>query len=185
MRLIFGTFVAAAIGISAPLAPAAAQAQAGITVGMQIVDPSGAPVGSVAGLKGDNLVVKTDKHEVQLPKTSFTVNQGKLLFGMTQARLNAEIEKTLSAASASVVAGATVNGVAGTPVGKIDAIADGKVTIALTAGQKIQVPQDAVRGNPDGTVTIGYTSAQLQELVEKATAPAASPETGAAKSGDQ
>jgi hypothetical protein len=185
MRLILGTFVAAAIGVSVPLAPAAAQAQAGISIGMQVVDPAGATVGSVSALKGDNLVLKTDKHEVQLPKTSFRVDQGKLLFGMTQAQLNAEIEKSLTAAGASVVAGATVNGIGGTPVGKIDAIADGKATIALTAGQKIQVPQDALRGNPDGTVTIGYTSAQLQDLVEKATTPAAAPASGTAKSGDQ
>ena len=185
MRLILGTFVAAAVGISVPLAPAAAQAQGSITVGMQVVDPSGGAVGSVVALKGNNLVVKTNKHEVQLPKTSFRADQGKLLFGMTQAQLNAEIEKSLNAASASVVAGATVNGIGGTGVGKIDAVADGKVTIALTAGQKIQVPQDALRGNTDGTVTIGYTSAQLQELGATATAETAAPQSATAKSGDQ
>lgn len=185
MRLILETFVAAAVGISAPLAPVAAQAQGSITVGMQVVDPAGGTVGSVAALTGDNLVVKTDKHEVQLPKASFRADNGKLLFGMTQAQLNAEIEKSLTAASASVVAGATVNGIGGTSVGKIDVIADGKVTIALTAGRKIQVPQDALRGNPDGTVTIGYTSAQLQELVGQATAETAAPESGTAKTGDR
>ncbi len=167
MRLILGSFVAAAIAI-APLAPAVAQAQASITVGMQVVDAAGGTVGTVSALSGDNLVLKTDKHEVQLPKTSFTVNQGKLLFGMTQAQLNAEAEKSLSAASAAIVAGATVKGVGGTEVGKIDAVADGKVTIALASGQKVELSQDGLRGNADGTVTIGYTSEQLQDLVAKA-----------------
>ena len=170
MRLVLGSFVAAAIAISVPAVPASAQAQAGISVGMQIVDANGGLVGTVAEVKGDNLLVKTDKHEAMLPKTSFSVGQGKLLFGMTQAQLNAEIEKSLSAASASVVAGATVNGTGGATVGKIDAVADGKVTIALTSGQKIQVLDSAVRGNADGTVSIGYTADQLQELVKKATA---------------
>ena len=48
-------------------------------------------VGTVTAIKGDNLVIKTDKHEVQLPKSSFTFANGKALFGMTQAQLNAEV----------------------------------------------------------------------------------------------
>ena len=168
MRLILGSLIAAGIGISAPATPAVAQAQGGIAVGMQVVDSTGGAVGTVAVLNGDNLVVKTDKHEVQLPKTSFTVNQGKLLFGMTQAQLNAPAEKSLSASSAAIAAGATVKGAGGTPVGQIDAVAEGKVTIALSSGQKIQLSQEALRGNTDGTVTIGYTSEQLQDLVAQA-----------------
>src|SRR5689334_15259456 len=108
MRLVLGSFVAAAIAVSAPIAPASAQAQGAISAGMQITDANGGLVGTVAEVKGDNLLVKTDKHEALLPKASFAVGQGKLMFGMTQAQLDAEIEKSLSAANASVVAGATV-----------------------------------------------------------------------------
>jgi preprotein translocase subunit YajC len=132
-------------------------------------------------VSGNNLVVKTDKHEVQLPKTSFTVSEGKLLFGMTQEQLNAEAEKSLTASSAAIAAGATVKGASGTPVGQIDAVADGKVTIALSSGQKLQLSQDALRGNTDGTVTIGYTSEQLQDLVAKASTA----QSGAAESSGQ
>jgi len=181
MRLILGSFVAAVIAISAPIAPAAAQAQPGISVGMQVVDAAGGAVGTVSAVKGDNLVVKTDKHEVQLPKSSFTVSEGKLLFGMTRAQLNAEAEKSLSASNAAIAAGATVKGAGGTPVGQIDAVADGKVTIALSSGQKIQLSQEALRGNTDGTVTIGYTSEQLQDLVAKAAGAA----SGAAETNGQ
>lgn len=181
MRLILGSLVAAGIAISAPGAPAAAQAQGSISVGMQVVDATGGAVGAVSSVTGDNLVVKTDKHEVQIPKTSFTVSEGKLLFGMTQAQLNAEVERGLMASNAAIVAGATVKGTGGTPVGQIDAVADGKVTIALTSGQKIQLSQDALRGNTDGTVTIGYTAQQLQELVAKAGATA----SGGAESSGQ
>ena len=170
MRLILGSLIAAGIAVSAPVAPAAAQGQGSISVGMQIVDASGGAVGTVSAVKGDNLVVKTDKHEVQLPKASFTVDNGKLLFGMTKAQLNAEVEKSLTASTAAIAAGATVNGTGGAAVGKIDAVADGKVTVALSSGQKIQFSQDALRGNADGTVTIGYTSEQLQDLVAKAAA---------------
>lgn len=175
MRLIIATLTAAGIAIAVP---AAANAQAGIAPGMQVTDAAGGRVGTVSAINGDNLLIKTDKHEVMLPKTSFTAAEGKLLFGMTQAQLDAEIEKNLAAASASVVAGATVNGVGGTPLGKIEALADGNATITLDGGRKIQVQQSALRGNPDGTVTIGYTADQLKALLATPETPAAAPAQG-------
>jgi preprotein translocase subunit YajC len=162
MRLIVGTLTAAGLMMATP---ALAQAQAGINVGMQVTDTAGGAVGTVTAIKGGNLLVKTDKHEALLPRTSFSVANGKLLFGMTQAQLDAEIEKNLSAANAAIVAGATVKGLQGTQIGTIDSVADGKVTIALPSGKKIAVAQDGVRGNPDGTVTVGLSADQLDAQV--------------------
>jgi preprotein translocase subunit YajC len=155
-------------------APAAAEAQAGISVGMQITDASGGPVGTVAAVEGANLLVKTDKHEALLPKSSFSIAEGKLLFGMTQAQLDSEIEKNLAASNAAIAAGATVKGISGAQVGTIDSVADGKATIKLQDGKKIAVPQEGLRGNADGSVTIGYTADQLQALVQ-GTGSAAAP----------
>jgi preprotein translocase subunit YajC len=165
MRLILGTITAIGLALSAP---AAAQ-----SVGMQVVDTAGAPVGTVTAVQGDNLQIKTDKHDALLPKTSFSVSNGKLLFGMTQAQLDAEIEKSLSAANGSIVTGATVKGTGGAVVGKIDSVADGKVIIALQSGKKIAVAQDGVRGNPDGTVTVGLSADQLEaQVASGSSAPA-------------
>jgi preprotein translocase subunit YajC len=166
MRLIFGTFAAVGIALAVPAAPALAQAQAGISVGTQVTDASGAPVGSVTAIEGANLKVKTDKHEALLPRASFRVSGNKLVIGLTQAQLDSEIEKNLAAANAAIAAGATVKGAGGTPVGTIEAVADGKVTIALQDGKKTAVPQQGLRGNADGTVTIGYSAAQLEALVQ-------------------
>jgi len=163
MRLIVGTLTAVGLALASP---AVAQAQAGVNVGMQVTDAAGGLVGTVTAIKGENLLVKTAKHEALLPKSSFTVANGKLLFGMTQAQLDAEIEKNLAAANAAIAAGATVKGTGGTAVGKIESVADGNVVIALDGGKKIQVPQTALRGNADGSVTIGYTADQLQALVQ-------------------
>ena len=163
MRLIVGTLTAVGLALASP---AVAQAQAGVNVGMQVTDAAGGLVGTVTAIKGENLLVKTAKHEALLPKSSFTVANGKLLFGMTQAQLDAEIEKNLAAANAAIAAGAIVKGSAGTAVGKIESVADGNVVIALDGGKKIQVPQTALRGNADGSVTIGYTADQLQALVQ-------------------
>ena len=169
MRLIFGTFAAAALAFAAPTP---ASAQAGMNVGMQVTDSAGGTVGTVKAIQGTNLLVKTDKHEALLPATSFTLANGKLLFGMTQAKLDAQIEQSLAAANAAIAAGATVKGSAGTPVGTIDSVADGKVTMTLQGGKKIAVPQEGLRGNPDGTVTIGFTADQLEALVQGAPATA-------------
>jgi preprotein translocase subunit YajC len=163
MRIIVGTLTAVGLMIAAP---AVAQAQAVSAVGMQVTDASGMPVGTVTAVKGDNLLVKTDKHEALLPRSSFTVSKGKLLFGMSQAQLDAEIEKNLAAASAALVPGATVNGISGAKVGTVESVADGKATITLVSGKKIAVPEAGLRGNTDGTVTIGYSADQLEALVQ-------------------
>jgi hypothetical protein len=163
MRLIFHTFMA--LGVALGLSSIAA-AQ---TVGMQVVDTSGAPVGTVIAIQGDNIQIKTDKHDALLPKSSFTVNNGKLLFGISQAQLDQKIEDADAASAKAIVAGATVKGSAGTPVGKIDTAAGGIVTITLTSGKKLQMPIAGVRGNPDGTVLVGYTAEQLDALVNGAT----------------
>lgn len=161
MRLILGTF--AALGMTLAV-PASAQ-----SVGMQIVDTAGAQVGTVTAVTGDNLQIKTDKHDALLPRSSFTLANGKLLFGMTQAQLDTQIEASLAASQKAIVAGATVNGSAGAAVGKIEAVDNGQTTIALSSGKRIQVPNRALRGNPDGTVTIGYTSQQLDALLASST----------------
>lgn len=175
MRLIVGTLTAVGLVIATP-----ALAQAAIGVGTQITDVNGRVVGTVTAVKGDNLLVKTDKHEALLPKASFSVSNGKLLFGMTQAQLDAEIEKNLAASNAAIAAGATVKGSGGTQVGTIESVADGKATIALQNGKKIAVPQEGLRGNADGSVTIGYTSQQLEALVQGSAASPADSGTASA-----
>ena len=167
MRLIVGTLAAMGLFAASP-----ALAQAGVTVGMQVTDSSGAPVGTVSAIQGSNLLIKTDKHEALLPSSSFRAEKGKLLFGMTQAQLDAQIEQTLAAASASIQPDATVKGLGGSAVGTIESVADGNATIALQDGKKIAVPQTGLRGNPDGTVTIGYSAAQLEAMVQGGTPPA-------------
>ena len=175
MRTFVGTLAALGLFVSGP-----AVAQAGITVGMQVTDANGGGVGTVAGISGNNLLIKTDKHEAQIPRTSFSVSNGKLLFGMTQAQLDAQIEQSSAAASAAIVAGATVKGVGGAVVGTIESLADGKVTIALQDGKKIAIPQAGVRGNSDGSVTIGYTAAQLETMLQSNAPPADTPAADAA-----
>ena len=162
-------FVLAALAL--PATPAIAQA---ITVGMQVTDTTGAPVGTVTGIQGDNVLVKTDKYTAALAKTSFTPSKGKLLYAISQAQLDAEIEKSLAAADASVKAGASVKGSGGSVVGTIEAADAEMVTIDVggDANKKLKLPRSGVRGNPDGTVTIGLSAEEVQAELNKAASSA-------------
>ena len=165
-------FALAAAIAAAPIVTAAAVAAtpAEVKPGMQVVDPSGGTVGTVTGVSGDNLILKTDKHELHLPLASVTANEGKLLFGMTAAQLNAEAEKQMAAASAAIVAGAQVYGSEGTLAGQIEAVDAELVTIKLTSGASVRIPRSSIGGSDKGAV-LGMTAAQLTELASQAVSP--------------
>ena len=178
-RKLTNIALAAALAAS-PMALSAAFAAtpAEVHPGMTVVDPAGGTVGTVIGVNGDNLILKTAKHEVQLPMSSFTADQGKLLFAMTAAQLDAETEKAMAAASASVAAGAQVFGSDGTLAGTIEAVDDQLVTIKLAGGESVRLPRNAVAGGNEGA-RLGMTTAQLGQLASQAETasgePAATP----------
>ena len=92
---------------------------------------------------------------------------------MTQAQLNAETEKSLAAAAASIAAGATVKGTGGAIVGTIDAVDADTVTIKLQSGLLIRVPRSGIAPGTDGVV-VGLTAAELEAQATSANAaPAA------------
>lgn len=138
-------------------------------VGMPVVDINGGAVGIVTALAADSVTVKTDKHQAQLPRTSFTVSDGKALFGLTQAELNASIEQSLAAiAMAALKVGAAVKGTGGASVGTIDAVDAANVTIRLASGMRISIPRSGITAGADGTGTIGITAAELEAQVKAA-----------------
>lgn len=173
---------AAAIAVAPlSLSPAFAATPAEVRPGMQVLDPSGGNVGIVTGIKGDHLVLKTHKHEVQLPLTSFTAHEGKLLFAMTAAELDAETDKAMAEANAAVAVGAQVYGSDGSLAGQIDAIDDSLVTVKLASGKTVRLPRSGVFGSQNGAV-LGITTAKLNELASEAAAsdaPAAEPPAAA------
>ena len=86
------------IGLAATAAafqPAAAQtapAAAGFTAGAKVADTAGGEVGTITSVDGDFVILKTDKHEVRLPKTSFTAHEGGFIMAMTRDQVNACVE---------------------------------------------------------------------------------------------
>lgn len=156
-------FVALASASLALATPGFAQAT-GFAVGAQVLDSSGNPVGTVTSVNGDVVTVKTDKLDANLGKASFAQQDGKLYIGMTQAELNALVEKDKAAAEASLAVGAPVKGTAGTQIGTIEAIEAEFVTIKLDSGKSIRIPRGGIAGSANGAV-IGLTAAELEAQV--------------------
>lgn len=174
------------IGLAATAAafqPAAAQtapAAAGFSAGVKVNDTAGGEVGTIASVDGDYVVLKTDKHEVRLPKTSFTAHEGGFIMGMTRDQLNAAVEQSLASAAEKIVVGATVSGAQGAAVGTIDALDDQYATIKLASGKLVRLPRSGLAPGPNGAV-IGMTVAELEAAA--GAAPAA--DSGSAEAGAQ
>jgi preprotein translocase subunit YajC len=151
----------ASLALAAPLTPALAQAAGGFAVGTLVTDANGGPVGTVTAVNGDVVTIRTDKLEANLSKSSFAVNDGKLLVGMTQAELNAAIEQDKATADAALAVGAAVKDNAGAAAGTIDAIDAEFVTIKLASGKSVRLPRTGIAGSVNGAV-IGGTAAELE-----------------------
>jgi preprotein translocase subunit YajC len=153
--------------IGLALAAVSIPAAAAVTAGAVVKDTKGGEVGTILRVEGDQLVLKTDRHEVRLPVASFTATESGALFAMTRDQLNAEIDKTQAAAAAQIVVGATVKGAAGAVVGTIEAIDAQGVTLKLASGTSIRLPRSAIGGGADGPV-IGLTAEQIEAEAKKA-----------------
>jgi preprotein translocase subunit YajC len=156
------------IAAGAALAALSVPAAAAVTAGAIVKDTKGGEVGTIVRVEGAQLVLKTDRHEVTLPVSSFTATDEGALFGMTRDQLNAEVDKAKAAADAQIVPGASVKGAAGAVVGTIEAVDAQFVTVKLTSGTSIRLPRNAVAGSPNGPIT-GMTAEQIEAAAKAAT----------------
>ncbi|HET9336531.1 MAG TPA: hypothetical protein VFO12_09015 [Sphingomicrobium sp.] len=156
MRL-FAALASASLALAGP---AFAQA-GGFTVGTEVLDGSGNPVGTVTAVNGDVVTVRTDKLEANLGKASFANQDGKLYIGNTQAELNALIEQQNAAAEASLAIGSPVKGTGGADIGTIESIDTEFVTLKLTSGKSVRIPRSGIAGSAQGAV-VGLTVADLE-----------------------
>jgi hypothetical protein len=150
----------------AQTAPAPAPA-ASFSAGAKVSDTAGGEVGTIARDDGNFVILKTDKHEVRLPKTSFTAHNGGFIMAMTRAEVNAATEEALAEADKKVAVGASVTGSQGAPVGTIDAVDAEFVTLKLVSGKLVRLPRKGIAPGPDGAV-IGMTAAELEAAAGQA-----------------
>lgn len=139
-----------------------------VQVGANVEDQSGAAVGTIARIVGENVAIKTDKHEVLVPAASLAKLETGYLVGATREQLNASAEQALAAAEALVTVGATVNDSQGAALGTIAALDTEFATITLMNAEEIKIPRASLAATATGPV-IGMTVADLQAQLAAAT----------------
>lgn len=161
-------FLAAAL-LSSPsfaqsqAAPAAAPATAApqISAGATVVGPSDGEVGTIASVGPDYAIVKTDRHEVRLPKTSFGSHPKGLVIGLSRDALNASVDDAMAKLNDMLKPGSTVYGTAGGTIGTVDAADAELVTVKLASGKMVRLPRTGFGPGPQG-VMVGFTVDQLE-----------------------
>lgn len=158
-------FVLTLVAAGGLAAPALAQS---LAPGAQIVDTQGRPVGTVTAVSGDAATVRTDRHEVRLPLASIRVEKTGGVVAMTQAELNADVDRAMAQMAAALAPGAIVYDPAGGVASTIVAVASDLVTLKLPGEQEVRLPKPAFSQGRRGLL-IGMTAAQLAAQVNSGT----------------
>lgn len=151
-------FLALSAALAALASPAAAQT--GIRAGATVTDAQGGTVGTIASVDGESVTLRTDRHEVRLGVSSFTVTDDAILFGATREQLNADLDRLAAQTQQAIAVGAAVHDRNGALVGPIEAT-DERTLIVKFGEQLIRLPRDRVAAGPDGLM-IGATVAELR-----------------------
>jgi hypothetical protein len=152
---------------SAPAAAAAPAAAPAVTVGANVVDTTGAPVGTIESVSGGNAVLSTGTAKAAIPVASFAKGANGLVVGITKADLEAKV--AAASKPTEIAAGMAISGPGGAAVGKVDSVSGDMVTVA-TANSKAQLPKTAFAQGPNGLV-IGMTADQIDAATKAATPP--------------
>lgn len=166
-KLILIALAGSAAAVQPALAQTAPAPAASFSAGATVNDTAGGEVGTIARDDGNFVILKTDKHEVRLPKTSFTAHNGGFIMAMTRAEVNAAVEEALAEADKKIAVGASVSGSQGSPVGTIDAVDAEFVTLKLVSGKLVKLPRNGIAPGPNGAV-IGMTAAELEAAAGQA-----------------
>src|SRR5436309_2753421 len=148
-----------------------------ITVGAPLRDMDGVPMGKVASVDADGVVVDTGQSKVKVPLVSFGKDDKGLLLGTTLAKFNEAVAKAHAQAAAAapakptsrpataadLVAGASLRDVDGQTIGKITGVHPDGATVD-TGKTKVKLPVDAFGVDGSGLM-IGITGEKLNEII--------------------
>ena len=169
--LVSAALLVSAAAAGPALAQAAPAAPASFSVGAKVSDTAGGSVGTITKVDGGFVILKTNKHEVRLPKASFTAVDDGFIMAMTQAQVNAAVEQTLAKADNLLTVGAMVRDTHGGFVGSIQAVDDQFATVKLASNNLVKLPVSAFGPGASGPV-IAMTAAELDVQASAATAAA-------------
>jgi len=155
---------------------------ADITVGAPLRDVNGQPIGKIASVDADGVVIDAGPSKVKVPLIAFGKDNVGLVLGVTAAKFNELIAKAhtetaasapvksgpRAATSADIAAGAALRDVDGQTVGKITGVSADGATVD-TGKTKLKLPLDAFGVDSSGLM-IGITAQKLNEIIAQAQA---------------
>lgn len=144
-------------------APALAQT---LAPGAPIVDTKGQPDGTVVAVADGTATVRTDRHETRIPLTSIRIEETGGVVGMTQAELNAGVDRVIAQLAAAIAPGSTVYDPAGGLAGTIGAVEGDLVLLRLPSAREVRLPRNAFSMGRRGLL-VGMTAAQIEAQIPK------------------
>jgi preprotein translocase subunit YajC len=160
-KIIVST-AAAMFAFAAPVsAQDAAAPTAQIQAGAKVSDTEGGEVGTITSIDGDFVILRTDRHEVRLPATSFAVGDNGFVMAMTRAQVNEAVERELANQGPVAATGATVHDTSDATVGIITETDDQHATLRLRSDRLVRLPLTAFARGPNGPV-IAMSATELE-----------------------
>lgn len=151
----------------------AAQAAASVTInqGANVTGNDGNPVGTVAEVDGQAVLVDTGLYQIPLPRDAFGEDETGLTLNITKPELEKSYAEQVAVREAELaarlVAGTPVMSADQLPLGTIDTVNEGDVVLAI-GEQRLALGKDAFEVDPDGTLMVRATKAQIDEAMHSA-----------------
>jgi Cu/Zn superoxide dismutase len=169
-KIILAAVSAAALAVPALAQGAGAAAGAKVSVGAQVVDTAGNPVGTIEQVSADLAVLSTGTNKVSLPVASFGVGEKGPVLAMTRAEVDAAAAGAAASqkaeATAQITQGAQVTDTKGAPVGTIESV-EGEFATVATTNSKVRLPLTAFGKGASGPV-IAMSAAELDAAAKSA-----------------
>jgi hypothetical protein len=158
---------------------------ADVAVGASLRDVNGQPIGKIASVDADGVVIDAGQSKVKVPLIAVGKDDNGLLLGITSAKFNELLAKAhvqtaaaapakptpRAAAAADIVVGVALRDVDGQAVGKITGVSADGATVD-TGKMKIKLPLDAFGIDSSGLM-IGITAQKLDQIIAQAQAGSA------------
>ena len=157
---------------AAPAAPASVE----ITQGASVTGNDGNPIGTVAQVTPQAVVVDTGMHQIPLPREAFAQGDAGLTLNITKTELDASYAEQMAALAAQVneklVTGAAVVTADAQPLGTVDTVEGENVVLTLEGDEKLTLGKDVFAVDNNGALMVRATKAQIDQAMGGGAAPA-------------
>lgn len=148
------------------LSPLAA-ATAGVATGATVYGPQGNPVGTIAQVNAQTVIVDTGKHKVPLGHEAFGASDKGPTITVTKAQLDEIVDNQIAEANAkrdeALVAGAAVVSAKTMPLGTVASV-DGDTVILERAGKQVALKREHF-GMSDKGLMAYFTVDQIDQTL--------------------